>query len=169
MGHNRSIERGTPTKNQHAYPLVEKYRILKQLEKNGFNYTMTAEQVNLSRVTLHKWRNLHPEAFKNNFKERYLQETEAVIAKENKNMVEVAGDVVRSALKRANTLLAEETNLDKVSNFIKAITPLVEALRGETGARKELGVIQETFRKLAQLNGGNAPEIVDVESEDITR
>lgn len=132
---------------------------------NMFNYTKTEQDTAVSVVTLKKWKEKYPEAFNNKYQDGHLAKIEATVAVASINLVTQATDLVKKALNRADELLDEETNLDKISNFIRAITPITNALNEGEGGNKTVSSIKSTMEKLAKLN---SLEIEDVESTEVT-
>lgn len=147
------------------YSLTERQRVLKELQKNGFNYAMTERQTGVSVVTLKKWRNEHPEVFSNSYTSNTLAVIEHVAKEESLKVTRESGKLLEKALLKAETLLEAETDLAKVSTFIRAITPLAKVL-DETNNKngyEKVSSLTQTLEKLARLNGY---EIQDVEPEE---
>lgn len=157
----RSVENGT--RSGMKYPLPTIYKTLKILQSNTFNYSQTSKETGINRVTLKEWREKYPEALSNKYADIHLEKLESKMAKENYNILEKASEIALKAIERAGALLAEEKNLDKVSNFLKVITPMTQALNGGDTAVKRIGAIQSTLGKLAQMNR----IVEDVEVEDV--
>lgn len=147
------------------YPLAEKLKILKTLQLNGFNYALTAKQTGASHDSIRLWRKQMPEAFSNDYNSEQLARIERRAGDKAVKLVETAGDVIELALKQANALLEIETDLNKVSNFLRAALPMVKALNGEgenDSGHKQVSAIRATLDKLAF---GNFTDAVIIEDE----
>ena len=151
------------------YPFAEKLKILKALQINGFNYALTARQFGVSHDSIRIWRRDMPEAFTNEYAGQQVARIERSAGDKAVSLIETAGNVIDKALKRGSALLDEETDLNKVSNFLRAALPMVKALNGEgendTG-HKQVSAIRDTLDKLAFGRFVEDAEVINEKSPD---
>ena len=134
------------------YPLAEKLKVLKTLQLNGYNYALTAKQTGVSHDSIRLWRKQMPEAFNNEYQSQQLARIERGAGDRAVKLSETAGHVIDLALKQAKSLIETETDLNKVSNFLRAALPMVKALNGEgenDNGHKQVSAIRATLDKLA--------------------
>lgn len=143
------------------YSLTERQRVLKVLQQNGFNYAMTERQTGISTVTIKKWRTEHPEVFNNSYTSNTLAVIEHVAKEESLKITKQSGDLLKKSLDRAGELLENETDLAKVSSFIRAITPLAKVLDevDNKNGYEKVSSLTQTLEKLAKLNGAGIEDI----------
>lgn len=164
-GRNQSGHISKRGNRKSRFPEAEKIRVLKTLQLNGFNYELTARQTGVSTKSLKVWREQMPEAFNNQYVNKNLAVIEHVAKEESLKITKQSGDLLKKSLDRAGELLEAETDLAKVSSFIRAITPLAKTLDevdGKNGYEK-VSSLTQTLEKLARLNGG---DIQDVEADE---
>lgn len=147
------------------FPEEEKIRILKTLQLNGFNYMLTSRQTGVSTNSLKEWRKKYPEAFNNHYTNRSLATIESIAVSESKKIIEHAGKLLKLSLEQAERILEYETDLSKVSSFIRSITPIAKTMSEvdkENGFRK-VSSLTQTLEKLAQLNGKDIEDVTPIE------
>lgn len=151
------------------YPVAEKLKVLKALQLNGYNYALTARQFGVSHDSIRLWRKQMPEAFANDYASQQLARIERSAGDKAVSLIETAGNVIDKALKKGSALLDEETDLNKVSNFLRAALPMVKALNGEgendTG-HKQVSAIRDTLEKLAFGHFVEDAEVINEKSPD---
>jgi len=161
----RSIERGTTRKPQRQYSVAEKYAALKILQSNLYNYEKTARDVGVTGTTIRKWRGQHPEVFNNAYRDKELITIEKKMANESNRLINSATELASLALKQAKVLLDIETDLNKVSNFLRAIAPMTKALESGSADNVTLLAITGTLGKLAKLT--SMAQITDIGFEEV--
>jgi transposase-like protein len=159
--------RGKGGNRKSRFPEVEKTRILKTLQMNGFNYELTARQTGVSTKSLKVWREQMPEAFNNQYTNKSLATIEHIAKEEAAKVTKHAGDLLQRSLRQAEIILEFETDLSKIASFIRAITPLAKTLdevNNKNGYEK-VSSLTQTLEKLARLNGGDIQDVVPDEED----
>jgi len=156
----RSVEKGTKPYKQ--YTIAEKYAALKRLQANGFNLEQTAREVGVVGVTIKKWRDEHPEVFKNKYADKALIEIETKMAANSKKLIDEARTITQETLEQIRACLPFETDMTKLVGLLKVIAPMGEAIKSGEANSGTMIAISSTLGKLAKMNA-----LADIEIEDI--
>jgi len=134
---------------------AEKIKALKRLEMNGFNLTVTANQLGISTNSLKAWREKYPQAFANKYNERNLAIVEHNAKEKSLAIIDKSNSLIEKALKQADMLLELETDLGKIASFIRAITPLANNIKDMEASKgySQIASLTSTLEKLARLPG----------------
>lgn len=113
---------------------------LNALQRNGMNISATSRETGVSEVSIRKWKRSYPEILNelSLSQERIITTIEANTISLRKDIMARAGSVISSALNKANELLANETDLLKVSRVLKDVSEITIAMeemvnRGASG------------------------------------
>ena len=110
------------------YDKKQRLKALKKLELNDFNYSKTAHECGVGVSTLKRWHIEHPSVDDSPEIARHKGIAEYTIAQRKISIVDKTSNLMEAAINRANTLMEKETDLNKIANMMRSITPLYELM-----------------------------------------
>ena len=162
MSKEVSISKKTKTKTNgeghdkpsKRFPYSEINKILIKLRENDFDYTKTAAETGIHRTTLSRWRHNFPEMCTNKYHAMNVANLENKIYTNNKEVVETAFSLLKKCMDRADKLVAQEEDLNKISNLIKVLSPISEMNKEGEQEEKEtkMSVLKKTLEKMSELD-----------------
>lgn len=163
-----SIGQRKKGKNKQSYTMTEKARAIEKLVLNGMNYKMTTKEVGCSHIALRGWVSDYPELV-SKFEQGAFNKYNVLRMESSVNLMKKSKNIIDLALNRAVELIENEKNLDKISNFIKAITPLANAIHEEDNYQEGTRVINVTLKKLHSIDEQDVPfEEIDGEDDSLS-